>query len=189
MKKILIRLSNIVAFILVIYQFVSWVGMGIIYKEGSEHPMSDIGGFIVDDNENIIIEEGFYSVIQVFDKNGTFVTSWSRDARNPELKLGKENTIIVESAQTKYYQLDGKEIKDKEFEISKNNELNRKNYRLIGGFSPRIFKTENDKEKTIVQQSFFMNLTKAPFPFFGLGALIFFIFGLLGTIEKIKESK
>ena len=185
------KIINAVAIFLIVYQFVSWFAMGIVFKEGEEHPMSNIKDFIVDDNGNVIISEGFYSVIQVFDKNGKFITSWYPNSRNYNLSLGEKDVIIIDKdvSDRRYFELNGSEIKNKQFSVSPNNVKNEKDYRLTGGiFFPKIIKLVEGKEIVIVKQSFFLNITKAPFPFFGLGFLLLFIYGFREIIKKIREN-
>ncbi|UIR56801.1 hypothetical protein LZQ00_03045 [Sphingobacterium sp. SRCM116780] len=191
--KLIFKILKGIGVLLIIYQFVSWMAMGIIYKEGKEQPMSDVQGFVVDDKGNIIIGDGFYQIIQVYDKEGRFVTGWQPKTYGGsfQLFLGENGTIIIEpsrSAETLYYNLNGVAITNKEIKIATNNLSNQKHYTLKGGmFFPKISKEENGHTKVVVAQNLLQNLLKAPFPFLGIGAFLLLFFGAQETMKKIKE--
>ena len=158
MKTFLLKSFKIIITLLIFWQFLSWVGMGLLYSTGKEHPLSDIENFVVSDSGDIIIAETFYAVIQVYDKNGKFKTSWEpeRNGHKYKMFLGTNNTIAVAidinaSSQKYIYTFQGKLIKDQSFTLSPNDALNSKNYKLEKGSpGPEIIKVSDNNKKTIV---------------------------------------
>lgn len=187
---------TLLAVLLISFQFISWIGMESLYKNGEEHPMSDIQDFIVDDNGDIIVNEVFYSVIQVYDKNGKFLTSWKPKVNGHGFKIFLGENKLLKIARSKndieqyIYTFKGDFIQKENFVISQNDSSNCKNYKIVGGvFFPKIIKLVKNQEKIIIKQNFIMNMLKAPLPFFGTGIIAFLIICINSTLKKIKGIK
>lgn len=197
MKKKVIRVIDIIAIFFILIQFGSWAITPLIYKTGDEFPLSEIQGFVVDKNENIIVGLGFYQIIQVYNKNGDFVTSWRPETNGGsfQLFLGIENSIVVLPARYDreiYYNQQGIEINGKRT-VDKVGIAYKENYRLMDDtFFPKIVKHAVNHEQIIVEQSIIKNLLKAPFPFFGFGLICFLFFWVrkaITTLVKYDKQK
>lgn len=170
------------------------VTINLIYKPGDEYPIADIQGVVIDKNENIIIGDGFYQAILIYNKNGKFINSWRPDTRGGsfQLSLGTENSIVVLPARYNreiYYNLQGLKINVKK-DIDTLGVKYASSYKVIDNlFFPKIIKFSGHNEQVIVEQSFLKNLLKAPLPFFGLSVVLLFVFGLKKTLQQLKDEK
>jgi hypothetical protein len=195
MKEPALVYLKILGFLIILYGPVSWFTIGLIYKPGDEYPIADIQGVVIDKNENIIVGDGFYQAILVYNKNGKFINSWKPDTQGGsfQLFLGTENSIVILPARGNnskiYYNLQGLRINVKK-DIDTMGVKYASNYKIVDNlFFPKIIKFNGRNEQVIVAQSFLKNLLKAPFPFFGLSFVLFFVYGLKNTLQQLKDEK
>ena len=195
MKEKLLVYLKILGILIIIYGPVSWFTADLFYKPGDEYPIADIQGMVIDKNENIIIGDGFYQVILVYNKSGKFINSWKvpeTQGGSFKLFLGTENSIAILPARYDreiYYNQQGLRSNTKK-NIDTMGVKYASHYKIEDNlFFPKIIKLNGHNEQIIVEQSFLKNMLKAPFPFFGLSFVLLFVFGLRKTLQQLKNNK
>lgn len=153
-----------------------------------ELPLGSIEGFVVDDSKHIFVGIGFYSVVQMYDSNGSFIRHWSvrkqtgggafninlengrfiriSAARGDNHVLFNQNGNVMESVK-----ISGIYEKTKR-ESGIFNSADGDKYELQGLFSSRIAQIQ-PTDKTIIRQNPFLEMYKAP------GVLLFWALGFL----------
>jgi len=75
MKKLKIVSNLLLSFFVVVFAgsiFISWTN----FKIKVELPINDYSGFVVDSEENVYIGDSFLSIVQKYDRNGSFMESF-----------------------------------------------------------------------------------------------------------------
>ena len=176
MKKLLPALAKL----LLALGFVGFAGGGLIgtgaFDYDGELPLSDIKGFVVDDNGHVYVGLGFYGMIQAYDANGKFIKNWRVKAVGGTftIQLTEDHRIFVQTARGNnklWFNRDGNIVAE-EVRHTKYAEIDSRwdsytseagvTYAVKGGMFPRI--ENSTHEKVVVSQGILFHMLKGPFP-------------------------
>lgn len=169
--------------------------------KNSEFPLGHLKGIAVDDEGRIFCGSQYYSRVQVYDRNGKFLTGWFVDSSGGafKLKLDKEGKLHIATVRNGFhyvYNSDGKLLKklanEKEYYEKISTEEQQYKFQDNKGdvykiseaswLYPQIAKTNSHGEnETIIRTPFLKWLVMAPFPSF--------LFGFAGIVTLLLTSK